>query len=548
MGFIAVVEYSLVILLPHAWLFSHAWLHIQTFATVAALFSIALLLFGRAGLKTVRWSAPPVHQGWLRLHLVALGLFFFTNFWLTLFPVFLPAMQRVALGVWYGALVILPITLVGALFGLSKLVRILRGLGSAWGLAGLCTALMLSVSSLFQLAWDAPNSPLGRAMQSATFSGVAALLGLFYKGVVSDPAHYTVGTATFQIEIAYACSGIEGLALILSLTASWLFYARRELRIARSLLLIPASLLLIWLLNLVRLVSLIAIGSAGHLDVALGGFHSQAGWILLCSVALAYLLAVNKVRWFRRPASVAQQPLAMPPDEGILSQTNSTAVYLLPMLAILAAGLLVQAVSDGFEALYVLRWVAALGVLYAYRRSYRKMDWRFGWLGIAAGVLVFVLWVALDRWIGGGVFLRNLIGGGGAVETNGAVLTTVGEGLARLGRLQWTAWVAVRAVAAVTTVPLAEELAFRGYIARRVDGKDFEGVAYRSLSLTAVLASSLAFGILHGRMWLAGLLAGVIFAAVAKLRGRLGEAVAAHATANLLIALWVIAHGDYSLW
>jgi CAAX prenyl protease-like protein len=127
-------------------------------------------------------------------------------------------------------------------------------------------------------------------------------------------------------------------------------------------------------------------------------------------------------------------------------------------------------------------------------------------------------------------------------------LTGVAEGLARLSSGQRAAWIVTRTVAAVLTVPLAEELAFRGYIARRIMSADVESVSFHSLSLVAVLVSSLAFGILHGRMWLAGILAGVVFAVVAKLRGRLGEAVAAHATANLLIALWVIARGDYSLW
>ena len=131
---------------------------------------------------------------------------------------------------------------------------------------------------------------------------------------------------------------------------------------------------------------------------------------------------------------------------------------------------------------------------------------------------------------------------------SGVVLTGVAEGLARLSSGQRAAWIRRRAscIAAATTVPLAEELAFRGYIARRIMSADVESVSLRSLSLVAVLVSSLAFGILHGRMWLAGTLAGVVFAVVAKLRGRLGEAVAAHATANLLIALWVIA--PYSSW
>jgi hypothetical protein len=49
-------------------------------------------------------------------------------------------------------------------------------------------------------------------------------------------------------------------------------------------------------------------------------------------------------------------------------------------------------------------------------------------------------------------------------------------------------------------------------------------------------------------MWIAGILVGVVYAAVAKVRGRLGEAVAAHAIANLAITVWVLAHGAFSLW
>jgi exosortase E/protease (VPEID-CTERM system) len=262
---------------------------------------------------------------------------------------------------------------------------------------------------------------------------------------------------------------------------------------------------------------------------------------------MGFLLTVNNVAWFRQPEAAANslQSPASQRDGALLADTNLAAVYLLPFLAILAAGMLAQAVSDGFEWLYALRLFAALGVFYAYRRQYRRMDWRFGWLGIAAGVAVFALWVLLDRVIGREEIFRNAIGG---APTSGAVLTSVGEGLARLSRSQRAVWIAVRTVAAVTTVPLAEELAFRGFIARRILSPNVEGVSYRSLSLVAILVSSLAFGILHGRMWLAGMIAGMVFARVAKLRGRLGEAVAAHATANLLIALWVIARGDYSLW
>jgi exosortase E/protease (VPEID-CTERM system) len=551
---ILMIECILATMLPHAWIqgksgftslgqpvtlnpLPYPWLQARTVTTSAIFFFVALIFFGRDKLKALQWSASPVHKGWAVLHGCALALFVATDFYLTNSATPGSALERAAKCAWYALIAFLPVTLGGTLIHLPKPLRLVRSLGNAWGLAAMCDVLMMSVRSLLIIAWDRPHSWLGHRMQAATFRGVKLLLGFFYPDVFRDSAHFMVGTKAFSIVIADQCSGVEGLALMLSLTVGWLLYSRRELRLRRALLLVPLSLLLSWLLNLVRLAVLIAIGTAGYPAVALGGFHSQAGWILFSCVALAFLLTVNNVSWFRSPAP-ATLPSSAPQLSGTpLATTNVAAVYLLPFLAILATGMVAAAASNGFERLYALRLIAALAVFYAFRRHYRRMDWRFGWLGPAAGVLVFAFWIALDHWIG-----RDTATG------SEVVLTGVAQGLARLGSGQRAAWIITRTIAAVVTVPLAEELAFRGYIARRILSANVESVSFRSLSLAAVLASSLAFGILHGRMWLAGTLAGVVFAVVARLRGRLGEAVAAHATANLLIALWVIARGDYSLW
>jgi len=541
--------------LPHGWLQGQSgftslgqpvtlnplpfrWLQARTVTTSTIFFCVALLFFGREKLKALKWSASPVHIGWAVLHACALVLFVATDFYLTYSAAPGTVTERGAMCLWYALLVFLPVALGGALIHLPNPLLLLRSLGNAWGLAAMCDVLMMSVRSLLIAVWDSPHSWLGHRMQAATFRGVKLLLSFFYRDVFRDSAHFIVGTKAFPVMIADQCSGVEGLALMLSLTVGWLLYTRRELRLGRALLLVPVSLLVSWLMNLVRLAGLIAIGNAGYPTVALGGFHSQAGWILFSCVALGFLLTVNNVAWFRLPAPAAATVLSPTPQvsSGPPAATNVAAVYLLPWLAVLAAGLLSQAVSDGFEWLYPMRLIAALAVFYAYRRHYRKMDWRFGWLGPAAGVLVFAFWIALDHWIE-----RDS-------STNGLVLTGVAEGLARLNSGQRAAWILLRTIAAVVMVPLAEELAFRGYIARRIMSANVESVPLRSLSLAAILASSLAFGILHGRMWFAGILAGLVFAVVAKLRGRLGEAVAAHATANLLLALWVIARGDYSLW
>ena len=44
------------------------------------------------------------------------------------------------------------------------------------------------------------------------------------------------------------------------------------------------------------------------------------------------------------------------------------------------------------------------------------------------------------------------------------------------------------------------------------------------------------------------LLAGMAFALVLKWRGRIGDAVVAHATSNLLLAAWVVLRGDWAQW
>lgn len=109
-------------------------------------------------------------------------------------------------------------------------------------------------------------------------------------------------------------------------------------------------------------------------------------------------------------------------------------------------------------------------------------------------------------------------------------------------------WIASRAFSGVLLVPIAEELAYRGYLMRRLRAEDFESVAFGSVGWPCLLVTALAFGVLHGPLWLPGIVAGVAYGLVLMRTGRMGEAVAAHATSNLLLAVWVLAAGQWQLW
>ena len=78
----------------------------------------------------------------------------------------------------------------------------------------------------------------------------------------------------------------------------WLLLFRKESRFPQALVLIPAGVVLIYLLNAARIAALILIGDAGAERIALGGFHSQAGWIAFNLVAdVMYAVLDPRIRY-----------------------------------------------------------------------------------------------------------------------------------------------------------------------------------------------------------------------------------------------------------
>jgi exosortase E/protease (VPEID-CTERM system) len=359
---------------------------------------------------------------------------------------------------------------------------------------------------------------LWKPATQTTFVLTRMLLRLFLPVVVSDPARYILGTPNFQVEIARQCSGLEGAGLMLAFGSVWLWLFRGEVRFPRALLLIPAGVAALYLLNTARVAGLVLIGNAGWPGVAVEGFHSQAGWISFIAVAAVFAITAQRSSW------LAVRQVDDEPAE------NATAAYLMPFLAILAASMVSRAVSGKVEWLYPLRFFAAGAALWAYRRRYARLEWRFGWTAIGAGTAVFAIWTGLD-WAMGAPSGSELAAGLGAWAAAWRI-----------------AWLAFRTLGAITTVPIAEELAFRAFLIRRLMAADFESVDARKTTFVAALVSSAAFGLLHGSRWPAGILAGMIYAGVLRRRGRIGDAVIAHAVTNALLAAWVLIGGHWGAW
>ena len=397
-----------------------------------------------------------------------------------------------------------------------RICRELARIGGSIFLVAIPTGLAaLYLGHLGQLLW--------RPSATLTFRVVRILLDTVVHGVVADPVKLVIGTRSFRVAISSGCSGLEGVGMMLAFTIAWIGYCRHEYRLLRILILIPASITLMWFLNAFRIAALIMIGNGGAPAVALGGFHSQAGWIAFNASALGFVFAASRIQWLK-----AAGHQAIPAS----TFDNRAAAYLMPFLLILASAMICRSVSAGFEWLYPLRFLAAGAALWCFREEYRLLDWRISWFAPLIGMGVFLLWIGLD----------SLAGGGSSSDRS------IPAALSAMPAWARTVWLAGRIGAAVITVPIAEELAFRGFLTRRLIQAQFDAVNPRSLTWLSILASSLLFGLLHGSRWGVGTLAGLLFAAAYVRRGRIADAVLAHSVTNALLAAWVIFKGAWGMW
>lgn len=363
------------------------------------------------------------------------------------------------------------------------------------------------------------QNELWNSLAIPTLQLVHLLLGWVYSDLVYQPDIFLLGTDSFRVTIFGACSGIEGIALISLFLVIYLWLFRKTLRFPQVFWLFPLGIIVIWLANIVRIAMLIMIGASFSPEVALQGFHSQAGWIAFTLIALGAIALMNRMQFFSVanpdvPLEIVDKPLAV--------------AMLVPLLVLMAAAMLTSAFSSGFDLLYPLRVVAVAATLFYFRHVYSGLGWTWSWQAPVIGIAVFILWILLETNVDGNI-------------------TVIPEGLAELPGWAAVVWLAFRVLGSVITVPLAEELAFRGFLLRKLIAKDFENVPLGQFSWLSFLVSSVLFGLLHER-WLAGILAGMAYALAVYRRGQLGDAVIAHMTTNALIALFVLTQAKWSLW
>lgn len=338
---------------------------------------------------------------------------------------------------------------------------------------------------------------------------VDTIVHWIYPNATNDLAHRVVGTTAFHVRVDPSCMGTEGMTLALALVVPYLWMTRHQLRFPRAFLLIPVLCLATAIVNVGRIVLLVVIGQHQS-RAAVAAFHSSIGWFLFaCTVAIVIPVAEHALRLGRKGTERRQTG----------ATHDSATPFLVPLIASLVATAAISMLAMGNTPFALLRYGVSVATLLVLHRALPTLAVRHVLVPLAAGAAVATFWIPSTA--------------GSGPPSSGLAVTLGGSSLLLA---------AVHIAGFTIVTPLVEELAFRGFLLRRMVSSSFAGVAYREVTWGALLVSSIVFGAIHS-MWSQAAVAGLIFGIVARREEGVGPAFLAHATANALICLYALSTG-----
>lgn len=181
---------------------------------------------------------------------------------------------------------------------------------------------------------------------------------------------------------------------------------------------------------------------------------------------------------------------------------------------------------------YAGKTIIGAGLVWITAPLIAELKWRFSWEAVLVGMLVFAAWVGLDD------FYPKFQESGEAWNPFSAFGS--GTGIA------W-AFVIVRLAGSTLLVPVLEEVFYRSFLYRWIAKPEFQTVSLGAFQWRPFLVTAAVFGFGH-REWLAGIVCGLAYQWLAVRKGRLGDAMTAHAVTNFLLGLWIVQRGDWKFW
>jgi uncharacterized protein len=156
---------------------------------------------------------------------------------------------------------------------------------------------------------------------------------------------------------------------------------------------------------------------------------------------------------------------------------------------------------------------------------------------IAIGVAVFAIWVAPDALFPGwreNLLFQNAL--------TGDIKTSIAP------RELTPLMLALRTMRAALLVPVIEELFWRGWLPRWIQGSPFSRIPLGQYTQGAFWITAALFAAEHGPFWEVGLVTGIIYNWWMRRTRSLGDLMLAHAITNLALSLYVISTGRWMFW
>jgi len=306
-----------------------------------------LSLFAVARRRALHVFADQGASGAGGLGLNLLGFALIVTPWLFISDASAPVAMLSAAGLWGGGLIL-------AVAGLLLLIApwpIWRGFFARHGLvlSGVVAAgiMLPEFADQFGLIWQ-----LGW-ITDVTFQAVHFALTSLGYDAYAIPETKVIGNSAFAVEVGAPCSGVEGFALITAFLGIYFGLFRHELRFPHALLLIPLGILASWCFNVVRITVLIAIGFAGAPELAVGGFHSHAGWLAFTMLAIGLILVSRAVPFFQAEPRQAKEN-SLPPFFA-----DPMVAQIFPFAVFMGTALLASTFSETPSLLYpLLVWLS----------------------------------------------------------------------------------------------------------------------------------------------------------------------------------------------
>lgn len=217
-------------------------------------------------------------------------------------------------------------------------------------------------------------------------------------------------------------------------------------------------------------------------------------------------------------------------------QASAVHVRITPYVLIL----LLTFVQDSFEGpmrywFYLGKMLVGLWCIWEVRALATEVRWAFSWEAVAAGFLVCAIWIGLDPFY---PKFQLMVKAGPAWNP----FREFGENSA----MGWF-FFGVRTLGSALIVPPIEEAFYRSFLYRYLVRVDFLRLPMTHRHWLSWVVTSGIFGFAHYQ-WLAGILCGLIFQGLVLRKGRLGDAMTAHAITNFLLGFWIIARGAWQFW